>query len=87
VPYWYIDTGFAALLILLAVVDEGLGAVLFGIQPEVMGEFRAGFAALLTLLAVVDEGHGASFFGIQPEIMADFRAWTSWRTVVVGRPI
>ena len=42
-PYWYIDTGFAALLILLAVVDEGLGAVLFGIQPEVMGEFRAEF--------------------------------------------
>jgi len=41
VPYWYIDTGFAALLILLAVVDEGLGAVLFGIPPEVMGEFRA----------------------------------------------
>ena len=25
VPYWYIDTGFTALLILLAVVDEGLG--------------------------------------------------------------
>ena len=43
VPYWYIDTGFAALLILLAVVDEGLGAVLFGIPPEVMGEFRAEF--------------------------------------------
>jgi nitroreductase len=43
VPYWYIDTGFAALLILLAVVDEGLGAVLFGIQPEVMTEFRAEF--------------------------------------------
>jgi hypothetical protein len=46
-----------------------------------------GFASLLTLLAVVDEGLGASFFGIQPEIMADFRAWTSWCTVVVGRPI
>jgi hypothetical protein len=46
-----------------------------------------GFAALLTLLAVVDEGLGASFFGIQPEIMADFRAWTSWCTVVIGRPI
>lgn len=39
-PYWYIDTGFAALLILLAVVDEGLGAVFFGIQPTIMGSFR-----------------------------------------------
>lgn len=43
VPYWYIDTGFAALLILLAVVDAGLGAVFFGITPEDMGPFRAAF--------------------------------------------
>ena len=43
VPYWYIDTGFTALLILLAVVDEGLGAVFFGIQPGIMGSFRARF--------------------------------------------
>jgi nitroreductase len=34
VPYWYIDTGFTALLILLAVVDEGLGAVFFGIPQR-----------------------------------------------------
>jgi nitroreductase len=40
VPYWYIDTGFAALLILLAVVDEELGAVLFGIPPRSMADFR-----------------------------------------------
>ncbi len=41
VPYWYIDTGFAALLILLAVVDEGLGAVFFG--PPEFAAFRAEF--------------------------------------------
>jgi nitroreductase len=29
-PYWYIDTGMAALLMLQTVVDEGLGACLFG---------------------------------------------------------
>jgi nitroreductase len=40
VPYWYIDTGFTALLILLAVVDEGLGAVFFGIPPTIMPKFR-----------------------------------------------
>ncbi len=44
VPYWYIDTGFTALLILLAAVDEGLGAVFFGIQPEIMADFRSRFA-------------------------------------------
>ena len=43
VPYWYIDTGFTALLILLAVVDERLGAVLFGIQPGIMAAFRDQF--------------------------------------------
>jgi nitroreductase len=41
VPYWYIDAGFAALLILLAVVDEGLGAVFFG--PPEFADFRAEF--------------------------------------------
>src|SRR5580658_4765168 len=34
VPFWHIDTGMAALLILLTVVDEGLGALYFGIVPE-----------------------------------------------------
>jgi nitroreductase len=43
VPYWYIDTGFAALLILLAVVDEGLGAVFFGIEPVSTADFRTRF--------------------------------------------
>ena len=41
VPYWYIDTGFAALLILLAAVGEGLGAVFFG--PPEFADFRAEF--------------------------------------------
>jgi nitroreductase len=31
VPWWDVDTGFACLLMLLAAVDEGLGALLFGI--------------------------------------------------------
>lgn len=34
VPFWHIDTGMAALLILQTVVDEGLGAVFFGISEE-----------------------------------------------------
>jgi len=43
VPYWYIDTGFAALLMLLTVVDEGLGACFFGIPPERTGHYRDAF--------------------------------------------
>jgi nitroreductase len=30
VPYWYVDTSFAAMVALLAAVDEGLGACFFG---------------------------------------------------------
>jgi nitroreductase len=41
IPYWYIDTGFTALLMLLAAVDEGLGAVFFG--PPDIADFRARF--------------------------------------------
>jgi nitroreductase len=34
VPYWYIDTGMAALMMLLTATDEGLGACFFGIMPK-----------------------------------------------------
>ena len=34
VPYWHVDTGMAALLILQTAVDEGLGACFFGIPPD-----------------------------------------------------
>ena len=32
VPFWDIDTGFASMLMLLAAVDEGLGALFFGVR-------------------------------------------------------
>jgi nitroreductase len=43
VPFWHIDTGMAALLILLTAVDEGLGALYFGIVPADVGPFREAF--------------------------------------------
>ena len=43
VPFWHIDTGMAALLILLTVVDEGLAAVYFGIMPPEVDALRAAF--------------------------------------------
>jgi nitroreductase len=43
VPYWHIDTGMAALLMLLTAVDEGLGACFFGIPPEVTEGYREAF--------------------------------------------
>lgn len=44
VPYWFVDTGFAALMLLLGAVDAGLGACF-------LGNFR-GEAALATALGV-----------------------------------
>lgn len=43
VPYWDIDTGMAALLILQTVVDEGLGACFFGVPPDHIPALRAAF--------------------------------------------
>ncbi|WBB73151.1 nitroreductase family protein [Micromonospora sp. WMMD1128] len=43
VPYWYVDTGFAALLMLLTAVDEGLGACFFGIPPQRIEAYRDAF--------------------------------------------
>jgi nitroreductase len=43
VPFWHIDTGMAALLILQTAVDEGLGACYFGIVPEAVDHVRAAF--------------------------------------------
>jgi nitroreductase len=87
VPYWYIDTGFTALLILLAVVDEGLGAVFFGIPPEMMPGFRRGSGCrtsgrrlALSLSATrIREPNRCRQGGRVP-----VRAWTNWCTAAAG---
>jgi nitroreductase len=43
VPYWHLDAGMAALLMLLTAVDAGLGACFFGIPPEQTAGYRAAF--------------------------------------------
>jgi nitroreductase len=61
VPFWHIDTGMAALLILLTVVDEGLGALYFGIVPEAVGPFREAFGVPEDLepIGAIAIGHNA----------------------------
>jgi nitroreductase len=43
VPFWYVDAAFASMLMLLAVVDEGLGAVFFGMFPPNVARMREAF--------------------------------------------
>jgi FMN reductase [NAD(P)H] len=40
VPYWHVDAGAAAMLVLLAAVDEGLAAGVFGVPAERMETVR-----------------------------------------------
>jgi nitroreductase len=40
VPYWHVDAGKAAMLVLLAAIDEGLAAGVFGVPAERMERFR-----------------------------------------------
>jgi nitroreductase len=42
-PFWLIDPGFAAMLMLLGAVDEGLGALFFGLHPPTLSAFKKAF--------------------------------------------
>lgn len=52
VPYWHIDTGMAAMILLLAAQDAGLGACFFGIPPNRWPAFYAAFDVPPELAAV-----------------------------------
>lgn len=44
VPFWTVDVSFATMLLLLGVVEEGLGALFFGFQSrDAIQEFRGAF--------------------------------------------
>ena len=61
VPYWDIDTGFAALLMLLTAVDAGLGALFFGIFPEHIDALRQNFGVpdAYSPIGAIAVGYGA----------------------------
>ncbi|HET7475389.1 MAG TPA: nitroreductase family protein [Dermatophilaceae bacterium] len=62
VPYWDIDTGMAAMLMLLSAVDQGLGALFFGVAPEHHDDVHAmlGIPLDRTIVAVVALGYEAA---------------------------
>lgn len=61
VPYWDVDTGMAALLMLLTAVDRGLGSCFFGVPPERHDELRQAFdiPGNRTPVGVVSVGYAA----------------------------
>jgi nitroreductase len=61
VPYWHVDAGFAALIMLLTAVDEGLGACFFGIDSATTEPTMRAFGVpgSFTPVGVVAIGHPA----------------------------
>jgi len=61
VPYWHIDTGMAAMILLLAAEDRGLAACFFGVPGERWAQFRAAFdvPARLAPVGVISLGYPA----------------------------
>jgi nitroreductase len=59
VPFWHIDAGMAALLILQTAVDEGLGACFFGIPPDYDEAVREAFGipAAFDPIGAITIGH------------------------------
>jgi FMN reductase [NAD(P)H] len=61
VPWWWVDAGKAIMLLLLAAIDEGLGAGLFGLVGDDNDGLREllGMPADLEIVGVVTVGHPA----------------------------
>jgi nitroreductase len=59
VPYWLVDASFASMLILLAAVDEGLGALFFGLEADRYVALREAFGVpdAWTPIGVIALGH------------------------------
>ncbi|WP_446663911.1 nitroreductase family protein [Flexivirga sp. B27] len=59
VPYWDVDTGMAAMLLLLGIVDESLGGLFFGVPVERLDAVRDAFGipADRNIVGVVAIGH------------------------------
>lgn len=86
VPWWWVDAGKAMMLLLLAAVDEGLGAGLFGLFPEENNERLRdllGLPADVTVVGVVTIGRpgpetarGSRRFGWKP--LEEVVRWEHW---------
>lgn len=62
VPWWWVDAGKAMMLLLLAAVDEGLGAGIFGLFPAENNDLlrkELGMPEDVAVVGVVTVGHPA----------------------------
>lgn len=90
VPYWHVDAGKAAMLVLLAAIDEGLAAGVFGVPVERIDEFRRllGLPDDVAVVEVVTLGYAGedtvsdrlSSRGTRPrKPLEELVRWERWR--------
>ncbi|HUA11844.1 MAG TPA: nitroreductase family protein [Solirubrobacteraceae bacterium] len=68
-PYWDIDAGFAAMLMLLSAIDQGLGAAFFGLPGEQIDAYRDAFGVPASFKPI-----GAVSIGYAAEPASDISA-------------
>jgi FMN reductase [NAD(P)H] len=90
VPYWHADAGAAAMLVLLAAIDEGLAAGVFGVPADRMDRVRKllELPADVAIVEVITLGYPAeddasdrlSSRGTRPrKALDELVRWESWR--------
>jgi nitroreductase len=74
VPYWDIDTGMAAMNILLTAVDAGLGAVFFGVTDQATLKKAFGVPDEYSAIGTIAIGHAKSKDRPSPSLKLGHRA-------------
>lgn len=89
VPFWHVDAGAALMLVLLAALEEGLGAGVYGVPVEDDARVREllGIPADLTIVVGITVGHPAedpdwdrasSAFSQRRRALDDVVRWNRW---------
>ena len=74
VPYWDIDTGMAAMNILLTAVDAGLGAVFFGVSDQATLKATFGIPEEYSAIGTIALGHPKAGDRPSPSLKLGHRA-------------
>ncbi len=91
VPFWHVDAGAAMMLVMLAALEEGLGAGVYGVTVDDDARVREllGIPADLTIVVGITVGHPAedpdwdrasSVFSQRRRAHDDVVRWNRWST-------
>ncbi|HEU5243925.1 MAG TPA: nitroreductase family protein, partial [Gaiellaceae bacterium] len=93
VPFWHVDAGAALMLVLLAAIEEGLGAGVYGVPVEADERMREllGIPDEFTIVTGVTVGHSAedpewdrasSVFSQRRRTQDEVVQWNRWTSAL-----